>query len=115
MRFIKNNICTICIIAAFMLLALPADAFAQHTIETIARDKAANTFKAVRSIIFIVGGFGLVGVAFGAIIGKINWKWFAGLAVGLAILGAAGSIVDYATGSFQDQDKFGDTFSQSGV
>lgn len=116
MRFIKNNICTICIIAAFMLLALPADAFAGgDTIEAIARDKAANTFKAVRSIIFIVGGFGLVGVAFGAIIGKINWKWFAGLAVGLAILGAAGSIVDYATGHFEDSSKFGDTFTQSGM
>lgn len=41
----------------------------------------------------------MTGVAFAAIMGKVNWKWFAGLAVGLGILGAAGSIVEYATGS----------------
>ncbi len=111
MRFIKNNICTLCLMAAFMLLAFPVDAFAQHTVETIARAKAVATFKAVRSIMFIVGGFGLVGVAFGAIIGKIKWTWFAGLAVGLAILGAAGSIIDYATGDFDDNLE--DTFKES--
>ena len=55
--------------------------------------------QALKTITFILGGFGLVGVAYSAIIGKVNWKWFAGLAVGLAILAAAGSIVEYATGS----------------
>jgi sugar/nucleoside kinase (ribokinase family) len=49
-------------------------------------------------IIFIVGGFGLVGIAFQAIFGKVKWTWFAGLAVGLAILAAAGAIVNYASG-----------------
>ncbi len=64
-----------------------------------AETKAATTFQAVKKIMFILGGFGLVGVAFGAIFGKIKWTWFAGLAVGLAILAAAGSIVDFATSS----------------
>ena len=79
-------------VAVFALLGMSGDALAQGTansntsIMSLAASKGVNTFRAVRTIIFIVGGFGLVGVAFGAIFGKINWKWFAGLAVGLAIL-----------------------------
>lgn len=61
--------------------------------------KARNTFDEVKTITFILGGFGLVGIAFQAIMGKVKWTWFAGLAVGLGILGAAGSIIEYATGS----------------
>ena len=63
-----------------------------------AADKALVVFNHVKGIIFIVGGFGLVGIAFQAIFGKVKWSWFAGLAVGLALLAAAGAIVEYATG-----------------
>ena len=66
---------------------------------TQASKKVSNVFEAVRTIIFILGGFGLVGVAFAAIFGKVNWKWFAALAVGLAILAAANAVVQYAAGS----------------
>ena len=53
----------------------------------------------------------MVGLAFAAIFGKINWKWFASLAVGLAILAAAASIVNYATGDSKIQSTtLGDTF-----
>ena len=64
-----------------------------------AATKARNTFDKVKTITFILGGFGLVGIAFQAVMGKVKWTWFAGLALGLAILAAAGSIVEYATGS----------------
>ena len=56
-------------------------------------------FSSVKTIIFIIGGFGLVGLAWAAIFGKVNWKWFAALAVGLAILAAANAVVQYAAGS----------------
>ena len=57
------------------------------------------SFKEVKTITFYSGVvFGLVGIAFQAIMGKVKWVWFAGLAVGLGILAAAGSIVQYATG-----------------
>lgn len=84
----------------------------------IAASKAIIMFRHVKAIIFIVGGFGLVGIAFQAIFGKVKWSWFAGLAVGLAILAAAGAIVNYATGdqmgkqagSSEDaKDTFGDS------
>ena len=111
MNFIKNNIWTICLVALFCVFGFAGDAAAGGSIMGSATDKAKNVFKSVKTIIFVIGGFGLVGIAWGAIFGKINWKWFAALAVGLAILAAAGSIVEYATGA--SQTDFGDTFSQS--
>ena len=61
-----------------------------------------TTFYNVRTVIFILGGFGLVALAFFAIFGKLQWKWFAALCVGLAIVAAAGFIIDYATGGVND-------------
>ena len=114
MNFIKNNIWTFCLTAVFCILAFAGDASAQAvtdgSIMGLAQDKALNTFQAVKTIIFVVGGFGLVGIAFAAIFGKVNWKWFAGLAVGLAILAAAGSIVNYATGDSNATAGMADTF-----
>ncbi len=69
--------------------------------------KAIEAFVGVKYIVFILGGFGLIGLAFFAIFGRIHWKWFAGLLVGLAAVAAAGMIVDYATGSGIE---LGDTF-----
>lgn len=117
MNFIKNNIWTFCLTAVFCILAFAGDASAQAvtdgSIMGLAQDKALNTFQAVKTIIFVVGGFGLVGIAFTAIFGKVNWKWFAGLAVGLAILAAAGSIVNYATGDSNATSGMADTFKDS--
>ena len=109
MTFFKKNIWTICSwIAVFALFA--ADAFAQgSSLMTTAQSKASNVFQSVKTITFIIGGFGLIGIAYQAIIGKVKWGWFAGLAVGLALLAAAGAIVEYATGDTIN-DKFGDSF-----
>lgn len=115
MQFIKNNLWTLCLIAFVAVFGFAGDAAAQEggTVMSLARDKAVNVFKSVKTIIFVVGGFGLVGLAFAAIFGKINWKWFASLAVGLAILAAAGSIVNYATGDVSTTDRLDDSFQTS--
>ena len=103
MKFLKKNIWTICS-WAFVFALVAGIAFAQTTTTTAAdlmstaQAKARNVFTSVRTINFILGGFGLVGIAYQAIIGKVKWSWFAGLAVGLALLAAAGAIVEYATG-----------------
>lgn len=110
MQFLKNNIWTFCLVAVATMVAFAGDASAQ-TVMVTSKEKALNVFTAVKTIIFVVGGFGLVGVAFGAIFGKVNWKWFAGLAVGLAILAAAGSIVNYATG--ENMSGFQDSFDSA--
>lgn len=111
MKFLKNNIWTISCLALFMVFGLTSEVFAASTdLMGIAQNKASAVFQEVKTIIFIVGGFGLVGLAFAAVFGKVDWKWFASLAVGLAILAAAGAIVNYATGDTVD---ITDTFSQS--
>ena len=119
MRFLKKNIWTICS-WAFVLTLVAADSFAQQgsSLMTIAQTKASNVFQSVKTITFIIGGFGLIGIAYQAIIGNVKWSWFAGLAVGLALLAAAGAIVEYATGDTGFSAKsgttaLGDTFSQS--
>ena len=75
-----------------------------------AREKLVELFRNAKMVIFVVGGFGLIALAFQAIFGKVKWPWFAALAFGLAVVAAAGAIVNYAantegaTGS-----KFSDT------
>ena len=100
MKFIKNNMLTLCCLILAVTFGFCGSAWADGTsLMGQATTKTRNVFDSVRTITYILGGFGLVGIAYSAIIGKVNWKWFAGLAVGLAILSAAGSIVEYATGS----------------
>jgi hypothetical protein len=101
MQFIKKNIWTLAAMVLFVSVAMVGDVMAGDPTSLMSRaqGKVRNVFEAVRTIIFILGGFGLVGVAFAAIFGKINWKWFAGLAVGLAILAAANAVVQYAAGA----------------
>ena len=106
MNFIKNNIWTFAAIMLFAMFGLVDNAAAalstgtqSNSVLGVAAGKALDVFKATRTIVFIVGGFGLVGIACAAIFGKMQWKWFAFLAIGLAILAAAGAVVNYATTS----------------
>lgn len=111
MKFIKNNIFTMFALALVFTIAMVDNASANSVMD-IAKLKALAVFKNVKTIVFVVGGFGLVALAFQAIFGKVKWPWFAGLALGLAILAAAGSIVNYATGD-STVGEFGDTFNSS--
>ena len=123
MNFIKRNICTILTIALFVTLGMVDCAWAEAADTTsgtpdvmgVAQTKAITVFQAVKKIIFIVGGFGLVVLAFAAIFGKLDWKKFSMLAVGLAILAAAGSIINYATGDQVggSDNALGDSFTSS--
>ncbi len=116
MNLIKRNICTILTVALLVTLGFADCAFAEsQDIMDTAEQKAVEVFQSVKSIIFIVGGFGLVVLAFAAIFGKLDWKKFTMLAVGLAILAAAGAVIEYATGESGLTDSstgFGDTFGQ---
>lgn len=96
----------------FVLTVIFANASYADVMNT-ALTKAKTLFVHIKTIIFVVGAFGLIGIAFQAIFGKVKWTWFAGLAVGLAILAAAGAIVNYATGGNITSTDVGDTFSNS--
>ena len=109
MQFIKKNIWTLVAMIFVVTVAMIGDACADEVMG-LALTKTRNVFEKVKSIIFVLGGFGLVAVAFLAIFGKVNWKWFAGLAVGLAILAAANAVVQYSAGA---NAGLNDTFQQT--
>lgn len=111
MSFLKKNFWTLSCLVLLIAMGMCGDAWADGaSIMDTAATKVRNTFDKVKTITFILGGFGLVGIAFQAVMGKVKWTWFAGLAVGLGILGAAGSIVEYTTGSTDAglESSFGD-------
>lgn len=105
-------------LALVFTVVLTTSSSANGVMETAA-GKAVTVFNHIKMIIFIVGGFGLVGIAFQAIFGKVKWTWFAGLAVGLGILAAAGAIVNYATGAKMGDGAAGaavvDSFGAAGI
>ena len=94
------SIMAFALIAGIMLWA--GDAFATSEAWEVAFGKATTTFQYSRRMIFIIGGFGLVVLAFWAIFGKLRWQWFAALCVGLGIVAIAGLIIDYVTTDSSD-------------
>ena len=99
MKFLKNNFCTILTMAFVISLAMTGNALAEDSdsVFSVAINKLSDLFKNTKSVLFIIGGFGLVALAFQAIFGKLKWAWFAALALGLAVVAAAGKIVEYAS------------------
>ena len=64
---------------------------------TNAFNTMVRVFKNVRTIVYVVGAFGLIGIAIGGIVGKINFKWLGYLAGGLAIVAVADLIIRWVT------------------
>jgi hypothetical protein len=110
MRFLKNNLCTILMLALVFTVAMMGTADAAETVFGQAQKKLVNLFKNVKWVVFIIGGFGLVALAFQAIFGKLKWAWFAALAFGLALLAAASGVIQYAANDKNaTTDNFKDT------
>ena len=97
MKLLKNNICTILTLVLFFTLVMTGNAEAD--VFGTAQSKLSNLFKQSKFVIFLIGGFGLIALAFQAIFGKLKWAWFAALAFGLATVAAAGGVVGYAANS----------------
>ncbi len=91
-KYLKYFIFAMVIALAFS----PFMADAQNVFSTI-QSKLMNTFNSVRSVVYIVGGFGLVVVGVQAVAGKIKWGWLIALSVGLAIVAIASQVVSYVT------------------
>ncbi len=108
-----SSVLTIALTFAFVLLATNAMATSSSDAFDIVQEKLIGAFTDSKLVIFIVGGFGLIAVAFLAIFGKVHWKWFAGLLIGLAVVAGAGMVVDYATGEGNMQTNLEDTFEDS--
>ena len=73
-------------------------------------DTLATLFDDVRTVFYVLGAFGLIGMAAAALLGKIQWKWLFALVFGIAIVAAADYIVSYAsTGGSDTSGKTGTT------
>ncbi len=106
MKFLKNNICTVLAMAFVFSMAMIGDACAADSVFDTAVKKLALLFGDAKRVIFLVGGFGLMALAFQAIFGKLKWAWFAALALGLAVVAAAGKIVTYASNTGETGSNF---------
>ena len=90
------------------LFLLPTDAYAADVFQTI-KSKAAKFIRDLKPVIFILGGFGLIGFAFGAIFGKISWKWFANIAIGLFLVANVGLFIDYFASKDGDKGQYAES------
>jgi len=82
-----------------LVFCLPTEAWAEGNIFTEVRNKAVNVLVDSRKLVYLLGGFGLIGFAFMAIFNKISWKWFANIAIGLFLVSVMGMFIAYFTGA----------------
>lgn len=96
MRFFRfSDVLSALFLVAITFFATNASANAFESVT----EKGVDLFNEVRTIVLILGGFGLIALAVLAIFGKIRWYWFAALAFGLLVVAIAGSIIDWITGT----------------
>jgi type IV secretory pathway VirB2 component (pilin) len=118
MKFIKRNILTITTMVFLLTLVMmdPAYAAGGSTVFGTVKSKLTQLFKNAKLVVFVIGGFGLIALAFQAIFGKVKWPWFAALGFGLAVVAAAGAIVDYAVSNDGSTEyaKFEDSLQGTG-
>ena len=69
---------------------------ANASVFNTAATKLVDLFTSAKMVLFVIGGFGLIALAFQAIFGKVKWAWFAALAFGLAVIAAAAAVINYA-------------------
>ena len=89
---------TLALVAGFLLYGTgAADDTGDTDIFEIALQTILAVFKNVRYIVYVIGGFGLIGLSVAAMMGKMQFKWLVYIALGLAIVAAADLIVSFAT------------------
>ena len=115
MKFLKNNMFTLLSMVFLFTMVMMGDASAtvadgtHASVFGTARGKLLNLFRNAKMVVFVIGGFGLIALAFQAVFGKVKWAWFAALAFGLAVVAAAGAIVEYASNTTGDSSGFSDS------
>ena len=110
----KKLLKTLAVVAVFGVVLYAFGAFAQQTNSnsgglSSVTSTLANLFKEIKTVFFVLAAFGIIGLAAAALLGKVQWKWLFALVFGVAIVGAAGYIVDYASGTGGLERDLGDT------
>lgn len=70
-------------------------------------EKGSEIFLGMRDIIYVVAGFGIIGVAVGGFFGNLNWKWLGAIIIGLMIIAVTAAFINYVVG--EDVVKIQDT------
>ena len=60
---------------------------------------ASEIFVGMRTIVFIVSGFGIMAVAIGGFFGQLNWKWLSSIIIGLFVISTTSAIINYMVDS----------------
>ncbi|MFI3241989.1 MAG: TrbC/VirB2 family protein [Alphaproteobacteria bacterium] len=96
----KNiNIYTLFISVLLSVVFLSNPAFAESSgLFSDLIDKGSEIFMGMRDIIYVVSGFGIIGVAIGGFFGNINWKWIGAIIIGLMVIASTAAFIEYITG-----------------
>lgn len=62
-------------------------------------------FSGLRDLIYVVAGFGIIGVAVGGFFGNLNWKWLGAIIIALVVIATTGEIINMITGCDQFTQK----------
>ena len=57
-----------------------------------------KVFSGLRDLIYVVAGFGIIGVAVGGFFGNLNWKWLGAIVISLVVIATTGELINLITG-----------------
>lgn len=55
-------------------------------------------FNGLRELIYVVAGFGIIGVSVGGFFGNLNYKWLGAIVISLVIIATTGELINAITG-----------------
>ncbi len=65
----------------------------------------SEIFNGLRDLIYVVAGFGIIGVAVGGFFGNMNWKWLGAIIIALVVIATTGELISAITGCEQYTSK----------
>lgn len=91
----KSAIPFFLVILVMMLMTTDAQAalFSQLT------ESGSKIFEGMKTVIYAVAGFGIIGIAIGGFFGNLNWKWLSAIIIGLLVIAMTAGILSYMTES----------------
>lgn len=74
MKLLKNNIWTLAgLLFLFCVVMIDPALAVDNSVFGTAKIKLGHLFKNAKMVLFLIGGFGLIALAFQAIFGKVKW------------------------------------------
>jgi len=90
-------------LAAIVLVLMPTEVWAAEgnagNIFTIISQKMISTVRDLRSIVYVIAGFGLIMFSFLAIFNKISWKHLSYIMISLSLLAVMMPFINYFSGA----------------